>query len=377
MLSPEQLAEIQTAMQDTLASTLGTAVSTALAKCSDINRLKRKNKQPKEFKRKGNQLRYEANEEVLEKLEDAMDLVESKGYEDATATLEEGKKLILKQQKHIKIADREPDGWDVVKHYVSDDLADDSADEKALKKARKQVTKVMRPFSARWRGRGIKTVLYLDDGLGAKGSFQSALTAGRRIRTDLESAGFFLNEQKSDFHPTQHGTWLGMNLDTVAMKFVVPPEKVAKLKSELQHLIKNPLCTAKRLSQLTGKLSSMSIAIAPLVRLFTRHLYRQIESRRAWFEQEEISHDSMSELVFWSNNIDYFNGLSFKPMPTTSKIVFTDASGQGWGGFTLHRLEKLVCHGRFTEGESQESSTYRELLAVKFVLESYGDILAN
>ena len=44
--------------------------------------------------------------------------------------LAEGKKIILKQQKLLRIADRGEDGWEVVKCYLSDELAPDSEDEK-------------------------------------------------------------------------------------------------------------------------------------------------------------------------------------------------------------------------------------------------------
>ena len=56
----------------------------------------------------------------------------------ATATLETGKAILTKQQKFIRIADREENGWEVVKHYVSDELASDSDDEKAICKARRE-----------------------------------------------------------------------------------------------------------------------------------------------------------------------------------------------------------------------------------------------
>ncbi|KAK3742011.1 hypothetical protein QZH41_019859, partial [Actinostola sp. cb2023] len=46
----------------------------------------------------------------------------------------EGKKLIKKRQKLIRIADKAKDGWRVVEEYVSDELASDTDDEKRLKK---------------------------------------------------------------------------------------------------------------------------------------------------------------------------------------------------------------------------------------------------
>ena len=58
-------------------------------------------------------------------------------------------------------------------------------------------------------------------------------------------------------------------------------------------------------------------------------------------------------------------------------MMFTDAGESGYGGFMVNQLEKLVCRGKFTEYEKQQSSTFRELLAVKFVLQGYGTILKN
>ena len=56
---------------------------------------------------------------------------------DKISTLvSEGKKLIHKRQKLIKIDDRYKDGWQVVEEYESDELASNSEDEKKLKKAK-------------------------------------------------------------------------------------------------------------------------------------------------------------------------------------------------------------------------------------------------
>ena len=55
----------------------------------------------------------------------------------------------------------------------------------------------------------------------------------------------------------------------------------------------------------------------------------------------------------------------------------SDASQGGYGGFTISRLGTLICAGKFTPHETQLSSTFRELLAVKLVLQSYADILSN
>ena len=238
-------------------------------------------------------------------------------------------------------------------------------------------TKIMRPFTKRWRGMGIKSILYLDDGIGAKSTLEEAKVAGFQIRNDLTHAGFFINEEKCVFIPKQEGVWLGTKIDTRTLKFTVPAEKIQKLNIKIQNLLNTGNCTPKELSQVAGTLASMHLAVGPLVRLFTRHLYREIEQRTSWYVPVPLSREAISELTFWLDNIVSFNGFTFKHSPATSQIVFTDAAGSGWGGFMLFRLEKLICNGKFSIFERQQSSTYRELLAVKLVFQSYSRLLAN
>ena len=98
---------------------------------------KRKRKQTI-FKNKGNERRRKANEDILETIEEAIEAIGDKDLEAAKKSLEAGRKILLKQQKLVKMADREDNGWEVVRHYISDDLADDSDDEKDIRRARRE-----------------------------------------------------------------------------------------------------------------------------------------------------------------------------------------------------------------------------------------------
>ena len=121
----------------------------------------------------------------------------------------------------------------------------------------------------------------------------------------------------------------------------------------------------------------MHIAIGPLVRLFTRGLYRQIAGANSWYQTILLSEDTREQLQFWHENIEYVNGCTFKHRSTTAQVIFTNASGDGYGGFTVQKMQTLICSGKFSCNEKQQSSTYREVLAVKRVLQSYGDVLKN
>ena len=87
--------------------------------------------------RKGNKVRYEANDNIMEKIDKAIRAIEKGKIERCQKKLAEGKKIFLKQQKLLRIADMEDDEWEVVKCYLSDNLASDSEEEKQLSRARR------------------------------------------------------------------------------------------------------------------------------------------------------------------------------------------------------------------------------------------------
>ena len=81
----------------------------------------------------------------------------------------------------------------------------------------------------RWGGIDIKAIIYIKDGIAASRSFKIAKTAGQLIKSDLVSAGFVSNAEKSDFNPKTKGKWLGTIIGTIEMTFTVPSEKINKL----------------------------------------------------------------------------------------------------------------------------------------------------
>ena len=58
-----------------------------------------------------------------------------------------------------------------------------------------------------------------------------------------------------------------------------------------------------------------------------------------------------------------------------SKEMFSDASSTGCGAFI--KGSSLICHRNWSTEESRKSSTWRELVAIKFALDSFEDHLAG
>ena len=58
------------------------------------------------------------------------------------------------------------------------------------------------------------------------------------------------------------------NLNTIEMTFTVPSEKINKLLADIKNILMQNVLTPKQLAQITGQLSSIHLAIGPLVRCF-------------------------------------------------------------------------------------------------------------
>ena len=88
----------------------------------------------------------------------------------------------------------------------------------------------MRSFVCYLRGLGRRVVTFLDDGIGGSADFVGCQELSRLCHSDLDSAGFFVNLQKSVWEPTQVFAWLGFHLDFSRNIISVPLPKVMKLK---------------------------------------------------------------------------------------------------------------------------------------------------
>ena len=74
----------------------------------------------------------------MDKIDETISVIEESKIEAFQEKLAEDKKIILKQEKLLTVTDREEDGWEVVKCYMSDDLASDSDDEMQISRASRE-----------------------------------------------------------------------------------------------------------------------------------------------------------------------------------------------------------------------------------------------
>ena len=84
------------------------------------------------------------------------------------------------------------------------------------------------------------------------------------------------------------------------------------------------------------------------------------------------------ELEFWrsSSCVAQYNAQPIWLSPSAVRIVYSDASDTGYGGYTVeHDLH--VAQGSWLPDEAAQSSTWRELVAVLRVLDSIAHKLRN
>ena len=113
-------------------------------------------------------------------------------------------------------------------------------------------TKLVRSLVNYWRGLGRRTVTFLDGGIGGSPEFAGCQELSRLYHSDLDSAGFFVNLQKSVWEPSQVGAWLGFHLVFSLNIIFVPLPKITKLKESISHILAQRLVSAKDLASIAG-----------------------------------------------------------------------------------------------------------------------------
>ena len=239
-------------------------------------------------------------------------------------------------------------------------------------------TKLVRPLVKYWRARGLRLVVYLDDGLCAMGGEAKALEASELVRSTLDQAGFVVNAKKSVWRPTQRLQWLGfiVDLDKGQIEEEIPAERVAALRSKLQSVCLLQRVPAKTLASVVGSIISMSLAIGPVSRFMTRSMYSLLETRLSWWETLEITPEAHQELNFWVACLAEYNCQPIWQSPSAVRVVYSDASDTGYGGYVVEH-GPCVAYGQWTQNEAQQSSTWRELAAVLRVLTAVAAKLLN
>ena len=131
-------------------------------------------------------------------------------------------------------------------------------------------TKLLRPLVKRWRGMGIKAIVYIDDGACAAANRHKCIEHRDIVVSDLKQAGFVLSIPKCNLDPMQTRKWLGFIIDLIEGNFHVPDDKLDNLKANITKAFLQRKVQVRMLASIVGKVISMGLALGPITRLRTR-----------------------------------------------------------------------------------------------------------
>jgi hypothetical protein len=182
------------------------------------------------------------------------------------------------------------------------------------------------------REKGVSCVNYLDDFGGAE-SPPMALNAFETLGEVLASAGAEESIEKA-CPPATVMTFLGVEIDTLAMEIRVPQDKLVAIRERLPDWLHKRTCSKKELQSLIGRLAFIAKCVAP-GRLF---LSRLLECLRGLCRAEDTVHLSVEfckDIRWWYDFVAVYNGISIikrDPWLAADQIFSTDACLIGCGG---------------------------------------------
>lgn len=152
----------------------------------------------------------------------------------------------------------------------------------------------------------IKIAIIIDDGFGTDKNYKKAKQDALFVQKSLQLSGFVENAEKSVWDPKQQLKWLGFSVDLEKMEWYIPEKRMVSAKNLINDIIiRLPYTSARKLSQLCGKIISMKIVMGAITQLKTRRLYSVIEQAFSWNATLNIAKypHAIKELFFWKYNL--------------------------------------------------------------------------
>lgn len=230
-------------------------------------------------------------------------------------------------------------------------------------------TKILKAVAALLREHGVRLVVYIDDILLMAESKELAVQYTIALVYLLTNLGFILSV-KSVTQPAQVMGFLGMTVDTVAMKLQVPGEKMKKIRQEARQLLSRAESSARQVSRLIGKMQSMSKGIPPAP-LFYRALQRDLAAALERGQQSyeticPLSLEAQEELQWWISHMERWNGKSLL-VHQPDQVIESDASLRGWGAAS----QGTLTGGPWSPEEQQYHINCLEILAAFLAIRTF------
>ncbi|KAM9974177.1 hypothetical protein ACTFIR_003893 [Dictyostelium discoideum] len=186
-------------------------------------------------------------------------------------------------------------------------------------------TMLLRPVLRMLRDINVSVIAYLDDLLIVGSTKEECLSNLKKTMDLLVKLGFKLNLEKSVLEPTQSITFLGLQIDSVSMKLLVPKEKKKSIIKEIRNFLKLNCCSPRKLAGLKGKLIALKDAVIPF-RLYT-HWDVSFPIPQCltlangdWDVSFPIPQEVKSEISHWLTVLNQWNGKEISRSNTDGSV---------------------------------------------------------
>ncbi|XP_033987890.1 uncharacterized protein LOC117483621 [Trematomus bernacchii] len=226
-------------------------------------------------------------------------------------------------------------------------------------------TRVVVAALAPLQAQGMKVLPYLDDWLVCAPSRSQVAQDTARLLCHVARLGLTVNTGKSCLVPSQQVTYLGLVLDSVAMRACLTPRRV----DDISHLL--PIFRLGKnvpyiqFLRLLGRLTAAS-AVVPLGLLSLRPMQIWLNSLHLdakWHRHRRVrvSRQCLHSLSRWRNRAYLLMGAPMGAIPSRRETVTVDACLSGWGA---------VWQGRTVQGlwSAQEGAYHINVLELRAVL---------
>ena len=173
-------------------------------------------------------------------------------------------------------------------------------------------------------------VVYLDDFLIIAESKEACAQALNCLIQLLRKLGFAIHWGKV-VDPTNKITFLGIELDSIAMTLRLPEEKLQCFREELQLFLQMRRATKRQFQSLAGRLS-WAAGVVRGGRVFLRRVFDKISTLKHASHRAIIDSNVRADLIWWNEFLSSFNGRSVLLDKKPIECVSTDACNEAAGG---------------------------------------------
>ena len=220
-------------------------------------------------------------------------------------------------------------------------------------------------------------LFFLDDGLDACPTFDSALQQSSSVRADLVNCSFLPSELKCIWFPTQNIQWLGLDWDLKQQLLCIPMVKI----DHLLVAVSGALAREKKFSQKAGigdwLIMSNVLVFSNICQFMSKALHRVVETRTTWNSCVKLDSHARQELQFWKTEVHKFNSCSLiHKLSVPTRFLYSDASNSGCAGF-ISLDECPIFYKNLAAIGMQQSSTCRELQCINYALDSFKNLFSS